>query len=224
MTSPIKHPNGNQARPPKAKRFTVSSPVMRIYQHHSLHTGKNLRAEEGLEYKFLLQNAFKRDVAAIKTRANSIYYDKNRRYTPDGCLRYKSGKFEWYEIKSKRSAEDPEFIAKWQRLQEVFTERNLSLRLITDDMLPNAEEMANLQRFHLAYTSIKPKIEHIKLVEKLLFPGPTSLGKLAGMLREQKLSTRPVWYGLSTGIFFTDTTKFIDSAAQITNGDPRHDS
>jgi hypothetical protein len=224
MTSRTEPPNKNQPSPPKAKRFTVSSPVMRIYHHHSLHTGKRLRAEEGLEYKFVFVNSLKRDIAGIQTRASSIYYDKNSRYTPDGCIRYRSGKFEWYEIKSKRSAEEPKFIEKWERLQEVFTERGFNLRLITDDMLPNADEMANLQRFHLAYTSVKPKIEHIKLVEDLLSSGPTSLGVLADMLKTQKLSTRPVWYGLSTGIFFTDTTKFIDSTSLINIGDARDDA
>lgn len=224
MTNRAQRANGNRTRPPKAKRFTVSSPVMRIYQHHSLQSGLNLRAEEGLEHKFLMQQSFNHIVDAIKTRVNSMVYDNNRRYTPDGCIRYKSGKFEWYEIKSKRSAEELKFRDKWQRLQEVFSERGLSLRLITEDSLPTGDEMANLQRFHLAYTSVKPKIEHISLVTEILSQGPVTLGALADQLRMKKLSTRPVWYGLSTGIFHTDTTRFIDSNSIITDGDPRHDS
>ncbi|TRX55163.1 TnsA endonuclease N-terminal domain-containing protein [Thalassomonas sp. M1454] len=117
------------------------------------HKGKKrIKLESQLEMDGMMHLELNKDVVSFKEQPFSFMYEfdgKQRRYTPDFLVKYRSGQYESQEIKPSYEAINPKFIAKFARLSEVFNQIiGHPLKLMTSDEIRKGHTISNLRNLY----------------------------------------------------------------------------
>jgi hypothetical protein len=162
-------------------------------------------AESHFEAEVLIDLELDNSVESYSTQPVSITYLFNgtwRRYTPDVLVKYKSGRFVFFEIKPLKHASTPAFLDKFAALQIHFRESiGHELILITEKHIRVGKSAANRRLLYRHLTAPLPKKESDKIIGMANGIHPLTVRDLERLCSARKHAKQHAWSMIASGLF-----------------------